>query len=287
MSKRKQQCRSIAGFGAVALTWVIMGSPTLAAAQPRSLQASKPPEGGPRANWTGVWVLVGTGLDTQDERGVANPTGRPEDASFAGLALKGAKLKHEAVARAKVYTDAQAQGRPLGDRQCKPEGMPGFWGGPFAWEFIQSPDQINLFQEVASQTRRIYLDGRKHPSLDDVDPLFEGHSIGHWEGDVLVVDTVNISPQIDVVAGGISHGGGASHTEKSHILERFRPVGDDRIDVEVTVTNPDVLQEPWTFVRHLKRKPDLEIQDYDCQENNRNPVGPDGRERAILQQPQK
>ncbi len=273
-NKRKHLRWSIAMVAATALPLAIMSASVQA--------ASKPLKGGPRANWTGVWVIAGSFLDTQDGTSVSAPTGRAEDIGIAEMRLNGAKLKPEGAQRAAAFAAASAQGRPFGDRQCKPGGMPGFWAGPFAWEIIQSPDQINLLQEGGSQTRRIYLDGRKHPSLDDVDPLFQGHSIGHWEGDVLVVDTVNISPQIDIFAGGSNHTGGATHTEKSHIIERFRPVGDDRIDLEATVMNPDVLEEPWTFVRRLKRKPGMEIVDYDCEENNRNPVGADGREQAIL-----
>lgn len=270
--RRKHLCWFIA-MVAVALPLGVAG----ASAAPKLLK------GGPHANWTGVWVIAGSYLDTQDGTSIAVPTGRPEDSAIADLGLKGAKLKPEVLKRVAVYNDAMAQGRPLGDRQCRPGGMPGFWAGPFAWEFIQSPDQINLYQEGGSQARRIYLDGRKHPSPDDADPLFQGHSIGRWEGDTLVVDTVNLSAEIDVVAGGTNHAhGAANHTAKSRIVERFVPVASDSIDVHVTVTNPDVLEKPWVFVRHMKRKPGMEIQDYDCQENNRNTVGADGREQAIL-----
>lgn len=275
-NRRKRSYGSIAMVAAIALAQTLTSAPAHAASQPQPLR------GGPHANWTGVWVIVGSLFDTQDGTSVGAPTGRAEDAGIAELGLKGAKLKPEAAGRVAVYNEAMAQGRPIGDRQCKPEGMPGFWAGPFAWEFIQSPDQINLYQEAGSQTRRIYLDGRKHPGPDDADPLFEGHSIGHWQGDDLIVDTVNVSPQIDIAGGGTNHARGANNTEKTHIVERFHPVASDRIDVTVTVTNPDVLVEPWTFVRHMRRKPGMEIVDYDCQENNRNPVDASGREQAIL-----
>jgi hypothetical protein len=87
---------------------------------------------------------------------------------------------------------AEAQGKPIQDigALCLPQGMPGFWNGPYAFEIIQTPKQLNFYQEWNEQTRRIYMDGRAHP--EDPDPSYNGHSIAHWEAAVLVVDTVAI-----------------------------------------------------------------------------------------------
>lgn len=255
---------------------IVTAALPLVVSAPMHAASSQPLKGDSRANWTGVWVVPGSFLDLQDGTSVSAPSGREETRRSLGLLSIGTpKLKPEAAKRSKVYTDSLAAGHPLGFPECAPRGMPEFWYGPYAWEIIQSPRQINLYQEVGG-VRRIYLDGRKQPSLDDADPLFEGHSIGHWEGDTLVVDTVNFRTETFI------SGPGTNHTEKSHITERFQPVGKDLIDVKVTIVNPDVLEEPWTFVRHLKRKPDMEILDYYCEENNRNPVGADGFQQAIL-----
>lgn len=272
VQRGQAKCWAVLKVAAIALSLAAMCIPAHAASQTK---ASKPVKGGPRANWTGVWVIVDSFLDRQDGSSVSAPTGREEDAAINILKIGTPKLKPEPAKRSKVYTDSLAAGRPLAGPQCMPRGMPEFWYGPYAWEIIQSADQINLFQEIGG-LRRVYLDGRKHPSLDDVDPLFEGHSIGHWEGDVLVVDTINFRTDTFI------SGPGTNHTEKSRIVERFRPIADDRIDVEVTVSNPDVIEEPWTFTRRLKRKPGMEILDYYCEENDRNPVGDDGRQKATL-----
>lgn len=269
MNYRCPRLIAITRIAAVALSVAIMSVPAYGAAQP------KPLKGGPRANWTDTWVVADTFLDRQDGTALALRNGREENDSQYNF-LPPPKLAPEAAKRAKAHADAEAAaGAAINPEQCKPSGLPGFWMGLYAFEIIQSPDQINVFQEAGGQTRRIHLDGRKHPSLDDAEPLDLGHSIGHWEGDTLVVDTVNFDTDM-LIAGP-----GTNHTEKSHMVERFRPVGEDRIDVDITLFNPDVLAEPYHIVRRLKRKPDTEIMDYGC-DNNRNPIDAEGREKVIL-----
>ena len=63
---------------------------------------------------------------------------------------------------------------------------------PYPMEFVIQPDRVVILHEISSQVRRIYTDGRKHPAPEDLDPTYMGHSIGHWEGDTLVVDTVGM-----------------------------------------------------------------------------------------------
>ncbi len=273
----RQQCLvwSIAKVAAVALPLAIMSASAQAAApQSKPSLISKPLKGGPRADWTGTWVLADSFLDRQDGTALAFRNGREEnDSQYKDMFLAPPKLKPEVAKRLAAAPMAPP-------RQCTPLSMPLFWSGLYAFEIIQSRTQINVFQELGDRTRRIYLDGRPHPGLDDVEPLGLGHSIGHWEGDDLVVDTTNFNTNMLLAVG-------VNHTEKTRIVERFRPVGDDRIDVDVTTTDPDLLAEPWKFVRHLRRKPNTDIMDYDCQENNRNPMDAEGREHAIIQSPQK
>jgi hypothetical protein len=258
-----------------------LAAPARPAAPPKAARPAAPAKsvyGGPRADWTGVWVVPGSFLDLQDGTSVSAPSGRSDPGIDVIFSLGRPKLKPAPAKAAAEAQAAEAAGRPIADPRtaCVPSGVAGFWGGPYAWEIVQAHDQINLGQEYLRQVRRIYLDGRKHPSLDDADPLLLGHSIGHWEGDVLVVDTANFSP-----TGRVS-GALTNPDEQTRVVERFRPVGPDRIDVEVTITSPNALEEPWRFVRKLKRKPGLEILDYFCEENERNPVAADGLTQSIL-----
>ena len=73
---------------------------------------------------------------------------------------------------------------------CLPQGMPGMMGAIYGMEILQTPKIIAISSEFKSGTRRIWMDEKTHPPADELDETFVGHSIGRWEGDVLVVDTV-------------------------------------------------------------------------------------------------
>ncbi len=232
----------------------------------------------------GVWVTADSFMDTQDGTFLAAParaeaTEREGKIAFGegGLPkLKGEYAERFAAARA-AEKEAEARGQPLGtpSADCIPPGMPTFWIGPYAFEIVQSAKQINIFQESWEQTRRVYLDGRTHPSLDDADPLYQGHSIGKWEGDTLVVDSVNFVSQTMLM--------GAPHSDKMQIAERLRLIEPDLLEIQMTVQDADALEEPWVSTRKLRRKPGMEIRDYICAENNRNRSDANGVTQAILQ----
>src|SRR5688572_25289587 len=79
---------------------------------------------------------------------------------------------------------------PEGVSNCEPEGMPTLMVMPYSLEFLITPGKIVVNQEALMMVRRIYTDGRPLPSLDEVDPNYFGYSVGHWEGDTLVVETI-------------------------------------------------------------------------------------------------
>lgn len=178
--------------------------------------------------------------------------GRPEPK------LKGQYAKDYEALRASV-----AKGKPLDEpsTHCLPPGMPRFWNGPYAVEILQTPTQINLFQEFMQQQRRIYLDGRPHPA--DADPTYFGHSVGHWEGDVLVVDTVNITTEAWLSSSG------TRHSDKLHIVERIRRISPTQLEVAMTAEDPEAIAEPYKRTVLLNAKPKLEIGEYVCAENNK------------------
>lgn len=244
-----------------------LAAPAKSKAPAKSTASGKSVFGGPKADWTGVWVVPGSFLDLQDGTSISAPSGRSDPGIDVIFSLGRPKLKPEVAKLSDQRRAAEAAGvaTAAGAGGCHGSGPAGFWAGPYAWEIVQSPTQINLYQEYAEQVRRIYTDGRKHPNLETADPLFFGHSVGHWEGNVLVVDTANISSESRI------NDVGSNNTEKSRIVERFTPVGPERLDVDVTVYNPDILAEPWHFVRKLYRKAGMEVLDYIC-DNDRNPV---------------
>src|SRR5712691_4679241 len=100
-------------------------------------------------------------------------------------------------AKQQAAREADAKGEPIaaGVVNCLPEGMPGMMAGPFPMEILQSRGQVTVIQEAYNQVRRILLDQPQKP-IDDVEPGFYGRSVGRWEGDTLVVDTVGIKENV-------------------------------------------------------------------------------------------
>jgi hypothetical protein len=151
---------------------------------------------------------------------------------------------------------------------CLPPGFPRIMGTPYPLEFMVQPDRVTILFEAFGQTRRIWTDGRRHP--DDLDPSYNGHSIGHWEGDILVVDTVGLRGDtvFDV--------SGAAHSDAIHVTERIRRTSADSIEDQMVVEDPKALTRPWPVTRTYERKPDWQMAEYVCEENQRNPVQADG-----------
>ena len=227
-------------------------------------------------DWNGVWVIAGDFMDKQDGTEVAAP-GRFDPAEQASLAANLPAYQGKYLEDYRASQKAIAAGKPVEDRgaMCLPQGMPAFWEGPYAFEIVQTRGQINISQEWNEQTRRIYLDERRQPA--DVQPTYNGHSIGHWEGAALVVDTIGIREDTHMTGDA-----GGKHSDAIHITERLRSEGPDRLEVVMTVEDPKAFSRPWVETVHLHRKHGMEMMEYVCEENNRNPVSPGGVTEAIL-----
>ena len=119
---------------------------------------------------------------------------------------------------------------------CVPPGMLAIMNQPYPMELLFTPGKVTIVIEAYSQTRRIFLDGRKHP--DDPDLTFNGHSIGHWEGDTLVVDSVGFNEDFWLDRRGLPH------TEQLHTIERFTRTNKQTIDYKLTIDDPGAYTKP-------------------------------------------
>src|SRR5215813_6097240 len=151
---------------------------------------------------------------------------------------------------------------------CLPPGMPGIMTQPYPMEFLMTPGKVTIVIEAYTEVRHIYTDGRPLPQ--DPDPNFFGTSVGHWEGDTLVVETVGFNDHVEIARG-------VPHSEKMKITERFRLTDPDTMAMETTITDPVVLTEPYTNNGILKRHRNWTISEYICEENNRNSVDQSGK----------
>jgi hypothetical protein len=175
------------------------------------------------------------------------------------------------AAKLAEYNQATARGEiedgPAAN--CVPNGMPSIMTQPYPIEILFTPGKVTVLIEAYAQWRQIFTDGRAHP--EDPDLTFNGHSIGHWEGDTLVVDTVGFTT--DTSLGG----GGMRHSEKMHIVERLRLAAPDRLEVQTTIDDPEALTKPFTRTAAYGRHRDWTLAEYVCQQNNRNFVTDDGK----------
>ena len=134
---------------------------------------------------------------------------------------------------------------------CLPEAMPSWMLITHnAMEILFTPGRVTMLGESdGNRLRRIYTDGRPHP--EDPDPTFHGHSIGKWEGDTLVIDTVGILPQ-SLIA--ISEAAGVPNNGDMRVIERIHLVGKDELHDEIEVIAPKVLTKPWKTTRIFFRQ---------------------------------
>jgi len=142
---------------------------------------------------------------------------------------------------------------------CKPHGVPRTGVG--GMQIVQTPKVTALLYEGAPSFvyRIIYTDGRPHP--DDLETSFMGHSIGRWEGDTLVIDTVGFN---ELVAGfGV-------HSEKLHVVERWRRPDLGRLEVEITATDPEAWTGEYKFSFAASLIPNQEVLEFICAENNQD-----------------
>lgn len=134
-------------------------------------------------------------------------------------------------------------------------------------EIIQSPKQFTIISEAFSEVRRVYLD-RPQAKIDEVAPGYYGRSVGHWEGDALVVDTVGIKTSVAGYRG-------MPHSEQMRITERFRLLTPDVMHDQITIEDPVVLEKPMTYTLAYRRVPDYEMVEFVC-DNNREYIDEKG-----------
>ena len=223
--------------------------------------------------WNGVWKYTGKNRFDPNAKELPDPNNSGsiapvEDPPYNAEAMAKWHERKAQNARGIVKDDPTAF--------CTLPGMPRQMTGIYSIEFLMTPGQVTIIEEWMSMTRRIYTDGRTHPS--DPDYTYAGHSIGHWEGDTLVVDTVAVNWKDTIFDAS-----GTFHSDAMSIKERIRLKSKDLLEDRITVTDPKVFTRPWVVIKTYKRAPkDYEVGEYSCAENNRYTIGADGAVNAVL-----
>jgi len=147
--------------------------------------------------------------------------------------------------------------------RCKPSGFARQFLTPYGVEFVELPElqRIFIFDIGGPHTyRTIYMDGRQHPAR--LTPSYYGHSIGRWDGDTLVVDTVGYNESFWMDRRGMPH------TELLHTIERFTRTSTQQIRYDVTVEDPGAYTAPWSSGLNLAWNDGQELFEYVCQQSN-------------------
>ncbi len=144
---------------------------------------------------------------------------------------------------------------------CLPLGYTRSINSPMPIEMEQRPGRIVMLYEMNNTFHMIYTDGRPHPK--DLEPTWFGHSIGKWDGDTLVVDTIGFNEQTRIDTEG------HPHTDALHVTERFTRTDLGHMAYEMTIDDPKAYTHPWKNTRTFMLRPDWELLEYSCNENNK------------------
>jgi hypothetical protein len=262
------------GLTAVAL---VLASAVPAAAQfpppsPEQLKGApftpaRLPDGHP--NWTGFWITPNGLMDVY--RGPSGITGSPPDQNTPTVRKDIPPLKSPYKERYQEAVRKSAEGTlPDPIAACFPPGMPAVMVMVYGMEILQTPNIISITSEWQAESRRIWMDLKQHPPAEELDPSYAGHSIGHWEGDTLVVDTVGLRSDVALDFTNLPH------SDKTRIVERFSQLAPGLIVDDITVYDPDLFTAPWNYKMTYVHKANLRLKEYNCLENNRN-VDAEGR----------
>jgi len=147
--------------------------------------------------------------------------------------------------------------------QCLPGGIPATLLVQ-TFKIIQTPQEIVMLPEILNPPRQIHTDGRPLPK--DPDPRWMGYSVGHWEGDTLVVDTVGVNERTWLDAAG------HPRSQSMHITERYRRRDLGHMDLEITFNDPKYYTRPFSIKTALTLLPDSDLFEYVCAENEKDRV---------------
>ena len=204
-------------------------------------------------DWGGIWFVA---FGASNNQSPAAPVPKGEYAERREVWLAEARANAGVVRRTRS--------------NCSPPGMPRIMRlAQYPYEFIFSPGRVTINQEAWMQTRTIWTDGRAHDP--DHDPSFMGDSIGRWEGDTLVVETVGILDTLEIDTG-------FAHSDKFRLVERIHldPADPDVLINEMWMEDPAALAEPFTVSVRYRRDRYGKLIEFQCAENDRNPIDEEG-----------
>jgi hypothetical protein len=195
---------------------------------------------------TGVWnTRRGYGGDSYDKP-------NPEFTSWGQQQFKLAKSSNGGQ-----YTLQETNDPVI--TKCYPPGVPRIYLQPFPLQIVQTPKEVIFLYEYDHTVRHVFTDGRKHP--DDLTATYMGDSIGHWEGDTFVVDTIGFNEKTWLDRAG------RPHSDQLQVIERFQRMNQNDLELDVTMEDPKSLAKPWDVHIGFQLHADWNIAEQVCADN--------------------
>lgn len=241
-------------FNSLAAACSLLVITSVLSLSPASVRAQAADNASGPGSISGLWTTVGY-------KGSRNNS--PRERVLKTLAGEWPPLKPEAEDLLEQRIAMAEEGRPFRSSlsQCLPGGVPQTsLGTPYPMQILETPGQVTMLIEMFNHYRVIYLDAT-HPEY--IDPSYMGHSVGHWDGDTLVVDTVGLTEgtTIDEV--------GMPHSENLHVIERYRRVDTDSLEVLITIDDPEVFTSTWETRAEFAAAPaDMTLLEFICEPEN-------------------
>jgi len=210
----------------------------------------------------GIWGLP----SVQNFAGFTPDTPKEFNRGQRGGAVNEPFIPFQKWAAAVYDYNSRNEGKYDPEGFCFPPGGPRLMATPFPAEIIQLPEEkriIMIFEGGTHIWREIYMDGRPHPPQESIDSeTWLGHSVGHWEGDTLVIDTVGFNE------GTWLDFWGHPHTNLLHLVERLTRSIKQTLHYEATIDDPGAYTKPWVVAWDIPWRTGMELKEYICQENN-------------------
>jgi hypothetical protein len=222
-----------------------------------SARAPKARDGKP--DLSGIW------------RAAPDPLGKPEGVEndifpryFANIAkdFKPDEMVLRPAADVLFKERLRTQGKNAPEAHCVPVGVPGINTFPLAFKIVQMPRLIIMLYEKDTTYRQIFMDGRPLPH--DPNPSFMGYSIGRWEADTLVIESIGFKND------GYLDRMGHPHSEQLHLTERYRRLDVGHLSIQMTIDDPTTYAKPFTYVQPAILLPDTDLLEYFCAENEKD-----------------
>jgi hypothetical protein len=208
----------------------------------------------------GGGLIAGPEHNPKDLSGVWNRLGQGGGGAFGGGSNpKLTPLGQDLLQQSKSSNNGQYTLTTTNDPvvgKCLPAGVPRIYLHPLPWQIAQTPQETIFIFEWDHTVRHIFTDGRKHDP--DANPTYMGESIGSWDGNTFVVDTVAFNEKTWLDRNG------TSHTDQLHVIERFHRVNLNDLELDVTMEDAKALAEPWKVHMQFQLHPEWNLQEYAC-----------------------